>query len=159
MDGPRFFIVEHPKEKKVKCTMTGLYGRNDLTFLSTEEAESMAWGDALLLDPSVDRLLGRRDAGKALILVDATWRWAERVVRTIPCNRRRLPTFETAYPRTSKLFRDPPGGLASVEALFVASLVMGWYDESLLEGYRWREAFLAANREAILGLREGEANS
>ncbi|MHC4599139.1 MAG: hypothetical protein ACYS47_09050 [Planctomycetota bacterium] len=153
MEPLRFFIVEHPKEKKTKCTMSLLKGREDLTFLAAEAAETTDWGDALLLDPAVDRLLGPRDAGKPLILVDATWRWAERVVRKLDCGRRRLPTFETAYPRTSKLFRDPPGGLASVEALFVASLVMGRYDESFLEGYRWREAFLAENREAILGLR------
>ena len=153
MDGLRFFIVEHPKEKKYKCTVSLLKGREDLTFLSTETAESMDWGDAVLLDPAVDRLLGPRDAGNPLILVDATWRRAERVVRKIPCSRRRLPPFETAYPRTSKLFRDPPGGLASAEALFVASLVMERYDESFLDGYRWREEFLTGNREAILGFR------
>jgi pre-rRNA-processing protein TSR3 len=153
MEIPRFIIVEHPKEKKYKCTVSLLKGREDLTFLSPEAAESEDWGDAVLLDPSVDRVLGPRDAGKPLILVDATWRWAERVVRRLVCSRRRLPPFETAYPRTSKLFRDPPGGLASAEALFVAALVLGRYDESLLDGYRWRDEFLALNREAISGLR------
>jgi pre-rRNA-processing protein TSR3 len=149
MSSPKFFIVEHPKEKKHKCTVAVLRGRENLAFVTAEEAETMDWGDAILLDPSVDRVLGPRDAGKTLILVDASWRWAERVVRKIGVPRRRLPQFETAYPRTSKLFRDPPGGLASAEALFVASLVMGETDETYLDGYRWRDEFLITNEDAI----------
>ncbi|MHC4779699.1 MAG: ribosome biogenesis domain-containing protein [Planctomycetota bacterium] len=153
MTPPRFFVIEHPKEKKHKCTVSLLKGREDLTFLSVEEAESASWNDALLLDPSVDTLLTTRDAGKPLILVDASWRWAERVVRKMACSRRRLPPFETAYPRTSKLFRDPPGGLASAEALFVAALVMGRYDESFLDGYRWKVQFLEVNGDVISRIR------
>ena len=76
------------------------------------------------------------------------------MIRKIRAPRRQLPLFETAYPRSSKLFRDPPGGLASAEALFVASLVFSRYDENLLDGYRWKEEFLEANRAAIRALME-----
>jgi len=58
---------------------------------------------------------------------------------------RRLPPLESAYPRRSKLFEDPAGGLASVEALYAALAILGEPRPELLDGYRWRERFLAAN--------------
>jgi pre-rRNA-processing protein TSR3 len=42
----------------------------------------------------------------------------------------------------SKLVPDPLGGLASVEALFLARLLLGERDESLLEDYYWKTEFL-----------------
>ena len=146
---PYFYIVEHPREKKHKCTVAFLRGREGLEFLRADEVESRDWGEALLLHAGAKEILSPRDAGRPLILVDASWRWAERVVTKIPAERRFLPHFETAYPRASKLFRDPPGGLASVEALFAACTVFGLRDESLLDGYRWKDGFLAENRETI----------
>ena len=38
---------------------------------------------------------------------------------------------------------DPLGGLASVEALYLARLLLGQRDNSLLAEYYWREEFLA----------------
>ena len=147
-----FYVVEHPREKKHKCTVVLLKGREDLEFVGAEEAAERDWGDALLLHAGAERVLSRDDAGRPLILVDASWRWAERVCRKIRAPRRRLPLFETAYPRSSKLFRDPPGGLASAEALYVASLVLGAPDESFLDEYRWKSEFLSRNGDAIRSL-------
>ncbi|MHC5038095.1 MAG: hypothetical protein ACYTHM_12335 [Planctomycetota bacterium] len=145
-------MVEHPREKRHKCTISVLKGREGLVFLPAEEVESVPWGDALLLHAGADSTLSPQDIGRPLVLVDASWRWAERVVRKIRLPRRRLPPFQTAYPRKSKIFRDPPGGLASAEALFVASLVFGVPDETYLDGYRWKETFLASNAMAIRAL-------
>ncbi len=41
------------------------------------------------------------------------------------------------------MFEDPTGGLASVEALYAAKRLLGDDDPDVLEGYHWREAFLA----------------
>ncbi|MCU0722941.1 MAG: hypothetical protein MUC63_04900, partial [Planctomycetes bacterium] len=65
----------------------------------------------------------------------------------------RLPEFRTAYPRSSKVYRDPPGGLASAEALFAASLILMRPDETFLDGFRWKREFLEENRETIDRLR------
>jgi pre-rRNA-processing protein TSR3 len=62
---------------------------------------------------------------------------------------RRLPPLVSAYPRRSKIHPDPSQGLASVEALFVATLILGEPRHDLIERYRWREAFLAANRRQL----------
>jgi pre-rRNA-processing protein TSR3 len=153
MSLPHIYIIEHPKEKKYKCTVHVLKGREGLTFVERDDAVGRDWGDALLLHTEGETVLSAEDAGRPLILVDASWRWAERVARKIRVPRRRLPLFETAYPRTSKLFRDPPGGLASAEALFVASLCLGHFDETYLDGYRWKREFLETNRSVIDGLR------
>ena len=58
--------------------------------------------------------------------------------------RRSIPgTIVTAYPRESKVFDDPTGGLASVEALYLARRLLGDDDPTLLDGYHWRDRFLA----------------
>ena len=59
---------------------------------------------------------------------------------------RSLTGFRTAYPRVSKMFQDPPEGLATVEALFLALHILGRPTEGLLDQYRWREEFLRANQ-------------
>lgn len=153
---PWCWIVEDPHERKHKCTVAILRGREDLAFLDSREIAGRDWADALLLHVAGERVLGPADAGRPLILVDASWRWAEKVARRIPAERRRLPEFRTAYPRSSKVYRDPPGGLASAEALFVASLIFSRRDETLLDGFRWKKEFLDENREAILAIRGGE---
>ena len=38
---------------------------------------------------------------------------------------------------------DPVEGLASVEALYVAKRLLGDDDPSLLDGYHWKDEFLA----------------
>jgi pre-rRNA-processing protein TSR3 len=58
--------------------------------------------------------------------------------------RRSIPSqIRTAYPRTSRVFEDPPQGLASIEAVYVARRILGDDDPSLLDGYHWKQAFLA----------------
>ena len=42
----------------------------------------------------------------------------------------------------SRHFEDPTGGLASIEALYLAKRLLGDDDASLLDGYHWREEFL-----------------
>jgi hypothetical protein len=58
---------------------------------------------------------------------------------------RSLPAYQTAYPRRSETFPDPEQGLASIEALFVATCGLGRPDPDLLLGYRFAQRFLELN--------------
>ena len=90
--------------------------------------------------------------GLPLLVLDSSWRRLPKLAATVDGApvRRRLPPLVTAYPRKSRDFEDPGEGLASVEALYAALVLLGHGGvEHLLEHYRWREEFLAANREAL----------
>ncbi|MFK7742427.1 MAG: hypothetical protein AB8H80_19085 [Planctomycetota bacterium] len=138
-------VIRHPKERIQKCSLRFLHERPEMTFMRGKPGLRFdATGFVLL---AVDAPpLGLDDSGLPLLLLDSTWRWlpqleacvaGEPVRRSIPGNLR------TAYPRTSKLFEDPLGGLASIEALYVARRLLGDDDATLLDGYHWREEFLA----------------
>lgn len=91
-------------------------------------------------------LLTPEDSTQGLLLLDGTWKLAERMERDyqdVPV--RSLLPWQTAYPRTSKLYEDPAAGLATVEALFAALTQMGKCTRGLLDHYRWREEFLKKN--------------
>ena len=83
---------------------------------------------------------------RPLLLLDSTWRLLPQLEACVAGSplRRRLPDgVRTAYPRVSKLSEDPGGGLASVEALYLARRLMGNDDPSLLAAYYWKDVFLA----------------
>ena len=139
-------VIRHEKEKIRKCSLRFLHDRPEMTFLRQRPGFRFdATGFTLL---AVDAPpLSRADAGRPLLLLDSTWRWlpqlmacvdGEPVLRSIP------GALRTAYPRTSKVFEDPAAGLASIEALYVARALLGDDDPSLLDGYHWKDAFLAS---------------
>jgi len=137
-------VIRHPKERISKCSLRFLHGRPEMTFLRAKPGWRFdATGFTLL---AVDAPpLSPDDAGRPLLLLDSTWRWLPQLMACLHGEpvRRSIPGgLETAYPRTSKVFEDPAGGLASIEALYVARRLLGDEDASLLEGYHWREAFL-----------------
>jgi pre-rRNA-processing protein TSR3 len=138
-------IIRHPREKLSKCSLTPLHDRPEMTFLRWKpEFEFDASGFTLL---AVDApALTVEDANRPLLILDSTWRRLPSMERSIvgaPVRRSIPAAVETAYPRVSRDGSDPVGGLASVEALFVARALIGDYDPSLLVGYYWAEAFLA----------------
>jgi rRNA small subunit aminocarboxypropyltransferase len=147
---PRDTILVHYKGRRSKCTLEPLRGRPGLRFIDFEpEARVSAEGHVVL---AVDApVISEADAGRPLMLLDATWRLLLALKRslhgTFVC--RSLPVdLGTAYPRRSKLEPDPEAGLASVEALYAAPVLLGHRDDTLLESYRWRDAFLDRCREA-----------
>ena len=76
------------------------------------------------------------DGERPLLVLDATWKLlpaVERAVSGAPVRRSIPRDVLTAYPRVGKTFPDPLGGLASVEALFIARAMLGDPDETL----RW----------------------
>jgi pre-rRNA-processing protein TSR3 len=96
------------------------------------------------------RLLSTEDRESGLLVLDGTWKYAERMERDysdLPV--RSLQSWVTAYPRRSKLYDDPAAGLATIEAIFAAYVQMGRDPEGLLADYRWREEFLRVNAERL----------
>ena len=135
-------VIRHQKERRSKCSLTALEEREDITFYKANQGWSfdVTGFTVLALDAPE---LSVADAGRPLLLLDSTWRLLPQLqAHLYGCAvSRTLPAVDTAYPRVSKLTKDPFGGLASIEALYLAKLVLGERDDSLLESYYWREEF------------------
>ncbi|HEB51889.1 MAG TPA: hypothetical protein ENI87_01410 [bacterium] len=138
-------VIRHPKERVRKCSLRFLHDRPEMTFLRGKpDLRFDATGFVLL---AVDaEPLSLQDRGHPLLLLDSTWRWLPQLQQCVVGQplRRSIPGgLRTAYPRVSKLFADPTGGLASIEALYVARKLLGDDDPTLLDGYHWQQEFLA----------------
>jgi pre-rRNA-processing protein TSR3 len=105
----------------------------------------------VLLSPDAEPL-GPADVGSDLLLIDCAWRRVPALLARVDGDLapRRLPPLATAYPRKSKAFADPEAGLASIEALYAASVLLGEPRPEWLAAYRWRDEFLRVNA-GILG--------
>jgi pre-rRNA-processing protein TSR3 len=139
--------VVHPKENRKKCSLEPLRGRPDLSFVTFSAKRSMQLTEGYVRLSVDGPPLTPADAERGILLIDGSWRHAARMhahFAAVPP--RSLPGYRTAYPRVSKVFEDPPEGLASVEALYVAYRMLGRPTEGLLDGYRWRDRFLELNR-------------
>jgi ribosome biogenesis protein Tsr3 len=143
-------ILRDGRESTAKCSLTPLRGLAGVRFARYDPARRLEAGGRVLLHPDGEEL-GPRDRGHGLLLIDCAWRRVPSLLRTIDgvLFPRRLEGFTSSYPRRSKTRSDPALGLASVEALFVATLCLGEIRPELLAHYRWREAFLAANAGRI----------
>jgi pre-rRNA-processing protein TSR3 len=141
-------VIRHPKEKIRKCSLRFLHERPEMTFLRGKPGFQFdATGFTLLAVEAPP--LSLADAGRPLLLLDSTWRWLPQLLACVtgtPVLRSIPGDLRTAYPRVSKVFEDPEAGLASIEALYVARKLLGDDDASLLDGYHWKEAFLASLR-------------
>ncbi|BBM84095.1 hypothetical protein [Candidatus Uabimicrobium amorphum] len=149
-------IIRHEKESKKKCTIYPLKYREDLRFINANFIDNYDYEGYVLLHVDGEPL-SVNDKDKPLLLVDASWRWADRIFTSEKINslpRRSICGFVTAYPRKSNFYDDPDTGLASVEALYIASLMRGKEDLSLLDHYYWKQEFLEKNVEVIRMHRE-----
>ena len=146
-------VIRHPKERIAKCSLRFLHDRPEMTFLRGKPGFRFDATGFLLL--AVDAPpLSPLDAGHPLLLLDSTWRWLPQLLACLtgtPVARSIPGGLQTAYPRTSKVFEDPAAGLASIEALYVARRLLGDDDPTLLDGYHWKEPFLAMLRERLPG--------
>jgi pre-rRNA-processing protein TSR3 len=147
-DEPRpTIIVVHPKERRSKCTVLPLRGREGFLFWKYPHRGPELTGDYVRLGFDGPEI-GPDDADRGLLILDGTWRLAaamERDFADVPV--RGLPALRTAYPRVSKTWDDPHGGLATIEALYAAYFLTGRPTDGLLDEYRWADEFLEANRE------------
>jgi pre-rRNA-processing protein TSR3 len=146
---PPTIIVVHPKERRSKCSVQPLRGRDGFVFWKHPRrgAESLEGYVRLGLGGPP---LTPADADRGLLILDGTWRYAaamERDYAELPL--RSLGPWQTAYPRASKLFEDPSAGLATIEALVAAYAQMGRPIDGLLDHYQWREEFLRGNAKML----------
>src|SRR5208283_3957648 len=138
---PVTVIVRHPRENPRKCSILPLRGREDIHFCLYPVKQRPDLTDYIRLAADGPEL-SCEDAGRGLLLLDGSWRWAGAMTREFhDVPPRSLHGWETAYPRVSKLGTDPLNGLASIEALYIAYRILGRPTEGLLDHYRWAEEF------------------
>jgi pre-rRNA-processing protein TSR3 len=146
---PSTIIVVHPKERRSKCSVQPLRGRDGFVFWKYPKRGTEPLEGYVRLGLDGPQLTSA-DADRGLLILDGTWRYAaamERDYSDVPV--RSLGAWQTAYPRTSKLFEDPETGLATIEALVAAYVQMERPIEGLLDSYQWRDEFLERNRGLI----------
>lgn len=156
MDRVQFLIIRHRKENVRKCSLRGLEGRPDFLFFTYPDCKlkgSLPQLDGFVLLDLEGEELSNQDGGP-LVIIDGTWRYAAVMLGQLPqlarCQRRRIPKgWKTAYPRCQTACADPERGLASIEALYAASVSTGYPVTGLLDEYYWKDAFLEKNREVI----------
>lgn len=144
-------IIRHPKERRSKCSLTPLEGRPDFSFYRARLGWTFDMTGFTVLALGAPEM-SEADAGRPILLLDSTWRLLPQVEACLVGEgvRRTLPAVSTAYPRISKIAEDPMGGLASVEALYLAKLLIGEREDDLLDAYYWRNQFLETLQEAHL---------
>lgn len=146
---PPTIIVVHPKEKRSKCSVEPLRGVTGFAFwkFPRRGPEPLTGYVRLGFDGP---LLSPADGERGLLILDATWRLAERMeaeFADVPV--RSLRPWKTAYPRVSKIHDDPTAGLATIEALYAAYVQSGRPTVRLLDQYRWKDQFLELNSELL----------
>ncbi|MFN0059309.1 MAG: hypothetical protein ACKVX7_12715 [Planctomycetota bacterium] len=138
-------IVRHYRENRKKCSVEALVHDVRFHFVSFRPGMTLAVDGFTVL--AIDGPeLSPADAGRPLVLLDSNWRHVDSMRRALrgEFHPRSLSLkLTTSYPRVSKLGYDPNGGLASIEALYVALRILGRRDDRLLANYHWGASFLA----------------
>lgn len=138
-----------------KCTILPLADRRDFEILRFEPNQRLKplTGDLLLHPEGVPLDPATHSGLRKISAVDCTWkkltRFVKRIDGPLPALGRIPDGFVTAYPRRNKKDLDPDQGLATIEALFIASAFAGNWDESLFARYHFGHEFLARNRETF----------
>ncbi len=150
---PVTIILRHRKENLKKCSLSGLEKREDMLFIRypTDQLPDLSSCVQLSLNAPP---LTVNDREMGLFLVDATWRYAEKMDTFVSSRqqvqKRSLPgEWKTAYPRKQEDCPDPACGLASVEALFAAYHILGLPTEGLMDHYYWKDQFFYKNEKLI----------
>lgn len=143
-------VLRHRKENLKKCSLRNLEQRKDFIFYRYPLLELPSLNEYVMLTLDAP-ILSERDQDKGLLIIDGTWRYAEKMCRFVEQKepkiiKRSLPQyFKTAYPRSQEDCSDPQRGLASLEAVFIAYWILKRETKGLLDHYHWKELFLAAN--------------
>jgi pre-rRNA-processing protein TSR3 len=137
-------ILRHPRERLSKCSLEPVRGWPGIQFYTANRGFQLDTTNCIVLGLGAKEL-SMEDSGKPLILLDSTWRLLRDLQKCLtgtPIYRTLPFGITTAYPRVSKISEDPLGGLASVEALYLAWKLLGVDDSSLLDHYHWKSEFL-----------------
>lgn len=144
------WIIVHPRENRKKCSVEPLRDRPEFHFANYHAKRPQFPPKGYVRLGIGGPLLTPADRVHGLLILDATWRLAERMEETYrdyPV--RSIPPWKTAYPRISKIFDDPTPGLATIEAIFAAYVALGRETSTLLDAYHWKEEFLTLNRDLL----------
>jgi len=151
---PATVVIRHRRENLKKCSLRGLEVRKDFIFTRYPEPNLPVLDDYILL--ALDAApLTQADARLGLVILDGTWRYAERMYHNIPAltklERRSLPScLFTSYPRRQDDCQNPEQGLASIEAIYAAYTILGRSTEGILDLYHWKEKFLSCNFASLM---------
>jgi pre-rRNA-processing protein TSR3 len=142
-------IWRHRKENLKKCSLKNLETREDLLFLTYPKETPPNLENYLILSMDGPPLT-EKDQGKGLFFIDATWRYAEIMIKELKKREnlewRTLPSlYTTAYPRKQTGCTDPKRGLATIEALYLCYLITQKDTEGLLDFYHFKLEFLKIN--------------
>lgn len=149
---PPTVILRHKRENLKKCSLRGLEKREDMRFYTYPTDTLPDLSSYVLL--GMDAPVLSKESTKGIFLIDATWRYAEVMLKRFkepyPFIIRSLPSsFQTAYPRRQEDCPDPAKGLASIEALYLAYVILGRDPAELLDHYHWKEKFLELNAQSL----------
>ncbi len=146
-----FEVLMDHRENPHKCTIHPLKGRKDFHVRYFKgEGPIAAFQSDLLLHVGGECLSEWKEkTPSSIAVIDCNWKKVAgaltRVELPLPKLVRIPDGFLTAYPRRNKEGKDPEAGLATIEALFIAAAFLGVWDETLLEHYYFRMAFLEMN--------------
>lgn len=151
---PPTTVIRHRLENLKKCSLRGLEQRPDFNFFTYPNPNLIS-----LLPPLEETIILKVDApplseadnSLGLLIIDATWRYALKMLKSLEhlpsVHYRSLPgQYRTAYPRQQNDCPDPERGLASIEAIYLAYYLMGRDTTGLLDLYYWKEQFLINNQ-------------
>lgn len=149
----RFEILMDKRENPDKCTIHPVKNRNDFSVRYFKSNDPIAAFESEILlhvgGECLSEWKKNNSTAKSLAVIDCNWKKVPatltRVAAPLPKFVKIPEGFVTAYPRRNKQGLDPDGGLATIEALFIAAAFLGAWDETLLEKYYFREAFLKLN--------------
>ncbi len=157
-------LIDH-SETSNKCTILPLSYRPDFKITRfprqiTAKPPRLRLQSQLLLHPAGtpinDYMRDRPAFAGSLAAIDCIWRRLDPIINAIanplPLLVGLPPGFVTAYPRQSRHDFDPEGGLATIEALFIASALLGHWDETLLCEYFFGQTFLDLNHQRFAEL-------
>ncbi len=148
---PPTIVIRHRLENLKKCSLRGLEGREDFQFITYPYTTLPNLNSYILL--CLDGApLSEADAPYGLLILDATWRYAAKMLKPFENHPqliyRSLPAhYRTAYPRRQEDCPDPSRGLASIEAIFLSYRLLGRKTAGLLDNYYWKEQFLNVNNQ------------
>ena len=147
-------ILRHRRENLKKCSLRGLESRTDILFFTYPREKLPDLSGYLFLTLNAPPL-SKTDSNQGIFLIDGTWRYTEIMTRQLPAFPlplipRSLPAgLKTAYPRRQEDCEDPERGLASIEALFAAYLILERDTEGLLMNYYWQNEFIKLNKDLL----------
>jgi pre-rRNA-processing protein TSR3 len=153
-------VILDSGETANKCTIAPLSYRSDFCLIPVRGNRVFGPLKSSILLHHEGRCLSliRKSFGpvQGIASIDCVWRRLDGLIRRIegqlPLLARIPEGFETAYPRHSAHSIDPAGGLATIEAIFVASAMLGNWDVSLLSEYYFGRKFVELNKNRFIEL-------